>query len=170
MKFHEISRDVVEFLQIDPNFGFVSSLECQAAQPLLFVMEYQGFVTVSGGLKTQNIMIFIRNDGFLGNFMNFHQFPWLPCISQDFGPAALVRKKDSNSYAFSMVAVLIFLPGHSKISFSMKILVPNPFSRDYHEIRWNFLEILVKILFFTLKSRKHLEISWNSWIFFWKFN
>ena len=68
--------------------------------------------------------------------MIFHKFPWFSCISQDFGPAALVRKKDSNSYAFSMVAVLIFLPGHSKISFSMKILVPNQNFGDFHEICW----------------------------------
>ena len=59
------------------------------------------------------------------------------CNSQDFGPAALIRKKDRNSNAFSMVAVLIFLPGHSKISFSMKILVPNQNFGDFHEISSN---------------------------------
>ena len=137
MKFHEISWNLVKFLKSYPNFGFVSSLECQAAQPLLFPKEYQGFVTGCGWLETQNIMIFIRSHGILRNIMNFHKFSWFPCISQDFGPAALVRKKDSNSYAFSMVAVLIFLPGHSKISFSIKILVPNQFFRDFHEICWN---------------------------------
>ena len=136
MKLHEISWNLVKFLNIYSNFGFVSSLECQAAQPLLFPKEYQGFVTGCGWLKTQNIMIFIRNHEILRNFMNFHKFPWFSCISQDFGPAALVRKKDSNSYAFSMVAVLIFLPGHSKISFSMKILVPNQNFGDFHEICW----------------------------------
>ena len=81
-------------------------------------------------------MIFTRNHEILRTFMSFHKSQWFPCISQDFGPAALVRKKDSNSYAFSMVAVLIFLPGHCKISFSMKILVPKQNFRDFHEICW----------------------------------
>ena len=69
--------------------------------------------------------------------MKFHRFHRIPPISPVCGPAALARKKDSNSYAFSMVAVLIFLPGHSKISFSMKILVPNQNFGDFYEICWN---------------------------------
>ena len=115
MEFHEISWNLVQIVEIDPNFGFVSSLECQAAQPLLFPKEYQGLVTVSGRLKTQNIMVFIRNHEFITKSMQFHEFPKFSCISQDFGPAALASKKDSISYAFSMVVVLIFLPGHGQI-------------------------------------------------------
>ena len=50
--------------------------------------------------------------------MEIHDFPLFSSISQDPGPAALARENDSNSYAFSMVAALIFLPGHSKTGFS----------------------------------------------------
>ena len=66
MKFQELSG-------ILPNFGFASSLECQALQPLLFPKENKGFVKGCGWLKTQNIMIFIRNHEFSRNFMKFHK-------------------------------------------------------------------------------------------------
>ena len=115
LKYHEISWNFIEFLEFHRNFGFGSSRECQAPQPLLFPKENKGFVKGCGWLKTQNSMKFIRNYEKFRNFMIFHNFQWLLCISQDFGPAALARKKDSNSYAFSMVAAPSFFPGHPKI-------------------------------------------------------
>ena len=105
----------MKFLIFYQNLGFASSLECQAAQPLLFPKGNQGFVKGCGWLKTQNIMIFIRNHEIITKSMEFHKFPLFTCISQDFGPAALASKKDSISYAFSMVAVLTFHPGHVQI-------------------------------------------------------
>ena len=105
----------MKYLIFYQNLGFASSLECQAAQPLLFPKGNQGFVKGCGWLKTQNIMIFIRNHEIITKSMEFHKFPYFSCISQDFGPAALASKKDSISYAFSMVAVLTFLPGHGQI-------------------------------------------------------
>ena len=65
------------------------------------------------------------------------QFPWFSSISQGFGPAALPRKKWNNSYAFSMVAALIFLPGHSKNWISMNIIDSDRNNWDFHEIWWN---------------------------------
>ena len=72
--------------------------------------------------------------------MEFHKFPWFPCISQYFGPAALASKKDSISYAFSMVVVLIFLPGHVQIWFSWKYW----FQTNILGIFIKFPEILVQ--------------------------
>ena len=63
----------MKFLKIYPNFGFAGSLECQALQPLLFPKEYQGFVKGCGWLKTQNIMISIRNYEIISNFMGFYE-------------------------------------------------------------------------------------------------
>ena len=128
----------MKFLIFSQNLGFASSLECQAAQPLLFPKGNQGFVKGCGWLKTQNIMIFIRNHEIITKSMEFHKFPYFSSISQDFGPAALASKKDSISYAFSMVVVLIFLPGHGQIWFFMKILVPNQYFGHFHKISGNF--------------------------------
>ena len=72
--------------------------------------------------------------------MEIHKFPWFWSISWDFGPAALASKKNSNSYAFSMVVVLIFLPEHGQIWFFMQILVPN----QYWGIFMKFPEILMQ--------------------------
>ena len=57
------------------NWGFESSLECQAAQPLLFPKENQGFVKGCGWLTTQNIMISIRNHEVIRKSMEFHKLP-----------------------------------------------------------------------------------------------
>ena len=70
----------MKFLIFYTNLGFASSLECQAAQPLLFPKGNQGFVKGCGWVKTQNIMIFIRNHDIMKlsgnpwNFINFHDF------------------------------------------------------------------------------------------------
>ena len=117
MKFREISWDFMKFLKFYPNSGFAGSLECQALQPLLFPKEYQGFVKGCGWLRTQKLMIFINNHWTSGIFMKFHKFP---PISPVFGPAVLARKKDSNSYAFSMVAALMFPPRAPQNMFSWK--------------------------------------------------
>ena len=69
--------------------------------------------------------------------MKFHNFHKLSTISPVLGPAALARKKDSNSYGFSRVAARTFLPGHAKIWFFIKILVSNQNSGDFHGIGWN---------------------------------
>ena len=74
MKFHEISCNFMKFLEFYLNFGFASSLECQAPQPLLFPKEYKGSVKGCGWLKTQNVMDLIRNYEIIKNFMNFHDF------------------------------------------------------------------------------------------------
>ena len=131
MKLSWMSWIFMKLLIFYSNLGFASSLECQAAQPLLFPKGNQGFVKGCGWLKTQNFMIFIRNYGISGNFMIFHKFIWILCISQDFGPAALARKKDSNSYAFSMVAAPSFSPRHPK----------NWNFMNFCEISWNFMKI-----------------------------
>ena len=64
----------MKFLEFYPNFGFASSLECQAPQPLLFPKENKGSVKGLGWLETQNSMVFIRIHGNIGNFMEFHKF------------------------------------------------------------------------------------------------
>jgi len=64
----------MKFLKFYPNFGFASSLECQALQPLLFPKENKGFVKGCGWLKTQNIMNFIKNHEIFKNSMKFHKF------------------------------------------------------------------------------------------------
>ena len=69
--------------------------------------------------------------------MKFHEFHTFSPISPVFGPAALARKKDSNSYGFSMVAASTFLPGHPKIWFSMKILDSDQNNGEFDEIWWN---------------------------------
>ena len=88
-------------------------------------------------LKTQNFMIFIRFYGISWNFIEIHKFHKFPPISPVFGPATLARKKDSNSYGFSMVAARTFLPGHSRISIFMKILDSDQNNGEFHEIWWN---------------------------------
>ena len=103
------------FLRFYQNSGFAGSLGCQALQPLLFLKEYQGFVKGCGWLKTQEIIISIEIHGNSGIFTKFHKFHQISPISPDLGPAALARRKDSNSYGFSMVAARTFLPGHTKI-------------------------------------------------------
>ena len=65
MNFQEISEILLKG-------GFASSLECQAAQPLLFPKGNQGFVKGCGWLKTQNIMVFIRNYEIITKSMEFH--------------------------------------------------------------------------------------------------
>ena len=67
----------MEFQKFHQNFIFAGSLECQALQPLLFPREFQGFVKGCGWLKTQNIMILIKNDG-------FSEIPWDFIKSHDF--------------------------------------------------------------------------------------
>ena len=52
--------------------------------------------------------------------MKFHKFHKFPPISPVFGPAVLARKKDSNSYAFSMVAALMFPPRAPQNMFFLK--------------------------------------------------
>ena len=69
--------------------------------------------------------------------MKFHNFHKIPPISPVFGPAALARKKDSNSYAFSMVAALMFPPRAPQNLFFLKILAWNQNSGDFHRILWN---------------------------------
>ena len=71
MKFREFSWNFMKFLEFYQNFGFGSSPECQAPQPLLFPKENKGFVKGGGWLKTQNLMNFIRNYEISGNFMIF---------------------------------------------------------------------------------------------------
>ena len=66
--------------------------------------------------------------------MNFHKFHKFSPISLVFGPAALARKKDSNPYAFSMVAALMFPPRAPPNLFSLEILVPDQHFGDFHEI------------------------------------
>ena len=121
----------MKFLEICKNIGFAASLGCQALQPLLFPKEYQGFVKGCGWLKTQKIVISIKNHQISEIFMKFHKFHKFPPISQVFGPAALARKKDSNSYAFSMVAALMFPPRAPQNMFFLKILVSNHNFRDF---------------------------------------
>ena len=65
----------MKFLQFYRNFGFASSLECQAAQPLLFPQGNQGFVKGCGWVKTQIIMFFIRNSENIESFIKLHEFP-----------------------------------------------------------------------------------------------
>ena len=137
MTFPQIPWSLMKFQKFHQHVSFVRSLGCQAAQPLLFPKEFKGFVKGCGWLKTENIINFIRNHEIIRNSMHFHKIHWFSCISQDFGPAALERKKDSNSNAFPMVPVLIFLPAHSKIWFPMEILVPNQNFGYFHEIYWN---------------------------------
>ena len=105
----------MKFLNFYKNISFAGSLGCQALQPLLFPKEYQGFVKGCGWLKTQEIMIFMEIHGISGIFTNFHKFHEISPISPGLGPAALARRKDSNSNGFSMVAARTFLPGHAKI-------------------------------------------------------
>ena len=105
----------MKFLKLYKDFGSAGSLGCQALQPLLFPKEYQGFVKGCGWLKTQEIMIFIEIDDISGIFMKFHKFHEISPISPGWGPAALARRNDSNSYGFSMVAARTFLPGLPKI-------------------------------------------------------
>ena len=69
--------------------------------------------------------------------MKFHKFHEVSPISPVSGPAALERKKDSNSYAFSMVAALMFPPRAPQNLIFMRILVSNQFLGDFHEIWWN---------------------------------
>ena len=82
-------------------------------------------------------MNFIRFYGISWNFIEIHKFHKYPPISPVFGPATLARKKDSNSYGFSMVAARTFLPGHSRIWFFMKILDSDQNNGEFHEIWWN---------------------------------
>ena len=65
--------------------------------------------------------------------MKFHKLRNLPPISPVFGPAALARKKDSNSYAFSMVAALMFPPRAPQNMFFLEILVSNEDFGDFYE-------------------------------------
>ena len=123
----------MQFLKFPQNFGFGAPLECQAAQTLLFPKENKGFVKGCGWLKTQNIMNFIKNHENSKNSMKFHKFLSFPGISPVFGPAALARKKDSNSYAFPMVAALMFPPRAPQNMFFLKILVSNQNFGDFHE-------------------------------------
>ena len=69
-----------------------------------------------------------------GNSMKLHKFHTFPPISPVFGPAALARKKDSNSYALSMVAALMFPPRARQNMFFLKILVSNQNFGGCHEI------------------------------------
>ena len=69
--------------------------------------------------------------------MKIHKFHNFPPISPVFGPAALARKKDSNSYAFSMVAALMFPPRAPQNLFFWKILVSNQNFGDFHANLWN---------------------------------
>ena len=124
----------MKFLKLHPNFGFAGSLECQALQPLLFPKEYQGFVKGCGWLKTQKIMNFVKNHQNSGIFMKFHNFHNFSPISAVFGPAALARKKDSNSYAFPMVAAFMFAPRAPQNLFFLQILVSNQNFGDFHAI------------------------------------
>ena len=66
--------------------------------------------------------------------MNFHKFHKFPPISPVFGPAALARKKDSNSYALSMVAALMFPPRAPQNLFFLKILDSDQNNGEFHEI------------------------------------
>ena len=127
----------MKFLIFHPNSGFAGSLECQALQTLLFPKEYQGFVKGCGWLKTWKTIIFIKIHKISRLSMKLHKFHKFPPISQVFGPAALARKKDSNSYAFSMVAALMFPPRAPQNMFFLKILVSNHNFGDFHEILWN---------------------------------
>ena len=87
--------------------------------------------------ENTKIMNFIKNHQVFGILMKFHKFHNFPPISPVFGPAALARKKDSNSYAFSMVAALMFPPRAPQNLFFLKILVSNQNFGGFHEILWN---------------------------------
>ena len=100
----------------------------------VFPKENKGFVEGCGWLKTQNFMNFHIFHEISENFMKFHEMSLFSVISRFFGPAALQRKNDSNSYAFSMVAALQFLPGHSKNWIFMIIMDSDQNNWEFHEI------------------------------------
>ena len=52
--------------------------------------------------------------------MEIYKFPLFAPIPEDPGSAVLARKKVSTSYAFPMIAALVFLPGHSEFCVSWK--------------------------------------------------
>ena len=121
----------MKFLKSYKNIGFAGSLRCQALQPLLVPGEYQGFVKGCGWLKIHKLMNFIEIHKNSGNLIKIHTFHKNSPISPILGPAALARRKDSNSYGFLMVTARTFLPGHLKISFFITILVSNQNFGDF---------------------------------------
>ena len=89
-----------------------------------------------------NFMIFMK-------FLHFHWiscFQWISYNLQEIHRIAPACKKTSNSYAFSMVAALLFAPGHPKTGFFLNFM-------NFYEISWNFMkfhessEILLKFRF-----------------------
>ena len=124
----------MKFLKLHPNSGFAGSLECQALQPLLFPKEYQCFLKGCGWPKTQKIMNFMENHKLFEIFMKSYKFHDFLPISPVFSPAALARKKDSNSYTFSMVAALMFPPRAPQNLFFLKIFASEQNFGDFHEI------------------------------------
>ena len=72
--------------------------------------------------------------------MKFGEISWIFINSHDFHAfrkIAAPQRWYAKRTVIPMLAVLIFLPGHSKISFSMQILVPNQNFGDFHGICWN---------------------------------
>jgi len=143
MKLIEISPNSMKFRGVWWISGLLRFLGCQAPQPLLFPKENKGFVKGCGWLKIRIPIISNRIHGMSEIFMEMQKVPLFSSISQHCGPAALARKNNSNSYAFSMVVALIFLPGHPKIWFFMKNWIRTKIMGDFMK----FEEILVKIGF-----------------------
>jgi len=134
MNFIEISWNFMKFWYFRGISRLLRFLGCRAPQTLLFPKENKGFVEGCGWLKTQNFMDFHIFHEISESFMRFHEIALFSVFSRLFGPAALQRKNDSNSYAFSMVAALQFLTGHSQNWFSMKIMDSNQNNWEFHEI------------------------------------
>ena len=137
MKFHEIWWDFWKSTQISVLWAPWSA---RLLNPCFFLREIKVSWRVADGWKHKTSWISLKTNKFLWipwNFMKIHEFHTFSPISPVFSPAALARKKDSNSYGFSMVAARTFLPGHPKIWFFMIILVSNQFFGNFHETWWN---------------------------------
>ena len=134
-KFHEFPRNFWHFTQI---WVLRAPWSARLLNPCFFLREIKVSWRVADGWKHKiswfslEIMKLSQNPW---NFINFHDFRAFRKIS---APQRWQAKKDSISYAFSMVVVLIFLPGHGQIWFFTKILVPNQYFGHFHEISWNF--------------------------------
>ena len=66
--------------------------------------------------------------------MQLHKFHKVPVILQVFGAVALALKKDSNSYAFPMVAAVMFPPRATQNLFLLQLFVSNQNFCGFHEL------------------------------------